>query len=239
MQLRIRAVLAILTAAGCGAPAAKPRTPPPGAGASIARGEDPPTLDARFVAGLRETAAQYRRWGRLDESPNLAPVLCRMPMPGDYGSPAQVRMSHAGGEAHGQKLYYLWASSKSDYARVSRGASAAVPVGFTIVKEAFAATTSEPTARIRPDEPGQRFLDSDPPPAIDHLATDRGTLWVGEPRGLYVMTKVADAAVDGTDAGWIYGTITPDGTVTSAGRVGSCMRCHETTGHDRLFGVEP
>jgi hypothetical protein len=42
----------------------------------------------------------------------------------------------------------------------------------------------------------------------------------------------------GTDAGWVYGTVTPDGKqVTSAGRVESCMGCHQDAPHDRLFGL--
>ena len=45
--------------------------------------------------------------------------------------------------------------------------------------------------------------------------------------------------MEGTDAGWIYGTLTPDGkTVTSAGRVQRCMDCHDVAPHDRLFGLQ-
>jgi hypothetical protein len=62
-------------------------------------------------------------------------------------------------------------------------------------------------------------------------------LATGEPRGLYVMKKLGGGDVPGTDAGWIYGTINPDGTVTSAGRVASCMGCHEAATHERLFGL--
>jgi hypothetical protein len=31
--------------------------------------------------------------------------------------------------------------------------------------------------------------------------------------------------------------VSPAGAVTSAGRVGSCMACHEVATHERLFGV--
>ena len=42
----------------------------------------------------------------------------------------------------------------------------------------------------------------------------------------------------GTDEGWVYGTVTADGkTVTSAGRVASCMKCHVQAKNDRLFGI--
>jgi hypothetical protein len=41
-------------------------------------------------------------------------------------------------------------------------------------------------------------------------------------------------------AGWVYGTVAPDGTVTSAGRVASCMGCHTPSAkHERLFGLPP
>jgi hypothetical protein len=51
------------------------------------------------------------------------------------------------------------------------------------------------------------------------------------------MTKVAARA--GTDAGCVYGTVAPDGTVTSAGRVASCMGCHvRDAKRERLFVVK-
>ena len=53
---------------------------------------------------------------------------------------------------------------------------------------------------------------------------------------LFIMMKV-DPKTPGTDNGWIYGTVTADGTtVTSAGKVSSCIKCHETK-EERLFGV--
>jgi hypothetical protein len=41
----------------------------------------------------------------------------------------------------------------------------------------------------------------------------------------------------GTDEGWVYGTIAPDGTITSSGRVRACMSCHVDAPHDRWFGL--
>ena len=41
---------------------------------------------------------------------------------------------------------------------------------------------------------------------------------------------------DGTDAGWIYGTIV-DGKVNTAGTVARCAGCHEHAHHERLFGL--
>jgi hypothetical protein len=72
------------------------------------------------------------------------------------------------------------------------------------------------------------------PPLHDKLRVGDHWLTLGAPKGLYVMKKVG--AGDGTDAGWIYGTIAQSGEVTSAGRVASCIGCHEDAPHDRLFG---
>ena len=54
--------------------------------------------------------------------------------------------------------------------------------------------------------------------------------------GIYVVLKLP-AGTAGTDAGWVYGTATPGGEVTSAGRVASCMGCHVSAPHERLFGL--
>ena len=56
------------------------------------------------------------------------------------------------------------------------------------------------------------------------------------PKDLFVIAKVGPQ--DGTDESWIYGTVAVDGTVTSAGRVASCMGCHDhDAAHERLFGL--
>jgi len=58
-----------------------------------------------------------------------------------------------------------------------------------------------------------------------------------QPAGRFIMFKV-DPATPDTDEGWVYATVSPAGIVTSAGRVASCMGCHETAAtHERLFGV--
>jgi len=47
-----------------------------------------------------------------------------------------------------------------------------------------------------------------------------------------------DPSTPDTDAGWVYATVTAAGQVTAAGRVASCMGCHETSAtHERLYGV--
>jgi len=191
--------------------------------------------DARHVDAIRTAATAYKQWHRVDERPNLAPILCRSPLPADYGAPSHVRMSAAADAPHGRKLYYLWASDKNLYL----DGKSELPVGFTIVKESFDAVASKaPPAAPSPAPDEQRELGNlGAPPPIDWMITSKGErLTTGKRKDLYVMTKVGDQP--GSDAGWIYGTVAPDGTVTSAGRVANCMGCHvESATHERLFGL--
>ena len=191
--------------------------------------------DARHVDAIRTAATAYKQWRRVDERPNLAPILCRSPLPADYGAPSHVRMSAAAGAPHGRKLYYLWASDKALYL----DGKSELPVGFTIVKESFDAVASKAPPAAPSQAPDEQLdlgnLGALPP--IDWMITSKGErLTTGKRKDLYVMMKVGDQA--GSDAGWIYGTVAPDGTVTSAGRVANCMGCHvESATHERLFGL--
>ncbi len=55
---------------------------------------------------------------------------------------------------------------------------------------------------------------------------------------LFVMMKM-EGSPKGTDNGWVYGTVSADGkTVTSSGKVQSCMGCHQEAQHGRLFGLK-
>ena len=51
----------------------------------------------------------------------------------------------------------------------------------------------------------------------------------GRPADLFVMARGAER--------WIYGTVSADGQVTSAGQVETCIGCHVEATHDRLFGI--
>ena len=61
-----------------------------------------------------------------------------------------------------------------------------------------------------------------------------GDAWfhAGDFHGLFVMHKL-DAKTEGTDAGWVYGTVDRAGTVTAAGHVASCIKCHQDAAEDR------
>lgn len=212
----------------------------------------PPTslaLDDRFVAALLAAAREYSTWGRVDEHPQVAPAPCTDTLSVadlEQGFPSHVRRSQADDGLHREKLYYLFAGlhgSSAGRLYASLGLepegltlaprkSTRVPVGFAIVKESWTATT-EPRATGRP-EPSLRT----PGPVTAVVHADK-TLHVGEPAELFIMIKLGDPDTEGTDLGWIYGTVTADGTVvTSAGTVQPCMDCHEAAPHERLFGLQ-
>ena len=208
---------AILLLAAC-----EPAAPPPAKPAPTQPAMQVPAptseLDARFVPAIKQAAQGYTAWGRVDEFPRVAPAPCAAaPRPGEGVS--HVRMSAAADGPHGKKLYFLWANQRDTYMN-----GGAFRPGFAIVKQSFQAVPGGD-----PHTYGE----------IKTLLTDAGErLQVGPAKDLFVMTKVA--AGEGTDAGWVYGTVAVDGTVTSAGRVASCMKCHDSdAAHEKLFGLAP
>ncbi|MDA1193961.1 MAG: cytochrome P460 family protein [Planctomycetota bacterium] len=191
--------------------------------------------DERFHEALRAAAASYETFGEVDDLMRWVPGLCRLPTMTIHPSASTDEATHGG------KLFWMFAKQRDAYLN---HAYADQPVGQVLVKEAWAsrAATAEEIAGssaralaskgIRPPE-GARF---------DTLHTttvqrDGGHFTADTRKGLYVMLKLA-ADTEGTDAGWVYGTLAPDGkTVSSAGRVESCMGCHEGAGRDRMFGL--
>jgi hypothetical protein len=189
--------------------------PAPAAPASLTSASA--SIDPRFTSAVREAARQYQTWGRVDDQPRLAPALCAAPFGGPQ--PSHIRLSAAGAGPHHNKLYFLWASDRDLYLNHQPPGP-----GFAVVKEAFAAVLA-PTVGASAADPARTLVTS----AGQHLAA-------GERRDLFVMTKLAES--DGTDEGWVYGTVAVDGRVTSAGRVAECMGCHDANGtQGRLFGL--
>src|SRR5262249_34055635 len=143
--------------------------------------------------------------------------------------PAEARTSASKDkETHGQKLYFLFARNRDAYLDLK---SKPQPEGQVIVKESWSpkeATEDERAAYLR----GPNVAATGIPFARKH-----GNLNPPPRRAdLSVMSKTADTA--DPDQGWVYGTVTADGkTVTSAGRVDSCMNCHRDAKHDHLFGL--
>lgn len=168
-----------------------------------------------FHKQLLDIAKKYKRsYTEMNPRPNWSPTMCRIP-------PTQALYSKSKEtKTHGQKLYYLFASNPKDYGAYKRGAK--VPQGQAIVKESWTPVEvkkgAKKTMRVPAEKDGKKYV-------------------TGKQKDLYIMLKV-DPKTPDTDQGWIYGTVTADGkTVTSSGRVQSCMKCHVKI-KDRLFGLK-
>lgn len=176
--------------------------------------------------------------------PDRAPFDCRAPAWHVAPNPSQAKTDDLG---HGHKLYYLYAKDVHayraqsglvldyvDFRKVDPGPPVtAQPVGQVIVKEAW---TDIAVAEGDPVPARPKGL---PERAADRNWIDGKTHRIGERAALFAMVKVADHEVPGSDAGWVYATLTPDGgTVTSLGTLPTCMRCHTKAPSDRIFGVK-
>jgi hypothetical protein len=168
----------------------------------------------RFHDQLRDVAKGYAKFGRVDPTGRWAPTYCRAPRPAPSISASKDATTH------GQKLYFLFVKQREAYLQLSDKPNA---VGQVLVKESWA-----------PEE----VKDEKTPSEFESVAGKDGKLFrPGKKNELFIMLKL-DPKTPDTDEGWVYGTVTPDGkTVTSAGRVESCMSCHKDTKHDRLFGL--
>lgn len=211
--------LAAIACVAC-AQTTKPQPEPaPEKAAEPAAEEAPVVEDAEIKLWgdkLLAVAADYRGYQKMAEDPSYGPTMCRAPIH------RSAFISQAETGAHGRKLYFLWVKEPDIYARAGwvgkysdlpEDTIITQPVGQVLVKESFV--------------PGK---DADP----DNPHAPRT---LGEKAGLFVMLKL-DPSTAGTDQGWVYGTISADGkTVTSAGKVGNCMKCHTETKQDRMFGM--
>jgi len=233
----------VVSMACASAESASERSVQPSANASVATAQPPSSetparahedaqsdaIDTAWRDELALIANLYLSWGRVDDEMRFAPGLCRLQMPGRFQMSASTDDS-----THGSKLYLLYAKDPVAYGwprsdRMTAQADWSEPRFLqVIVKESFAAVE-----KSSDEAHAGRRLDA-PAPAV----RDGRTFVAGQPLGLYVMFKV-DPATAGTDEGWVYGTVSPDGTVTSAGRVGGCMGCHVGAPDDRLFGRKP
>lgn len=233
-------------------PAKVPTPRPRGPFASNPPSDQPPKgptpddlakLDAAKAGELEriclEIAKSYKSYGRVSGQANWAPQDCRI-MP-----PAGVRASVSKDDAtHGQKLYHLWARDPQSYTVMSypmhggeketnplngRTSAWTNPVGTIIVKESFK------PIQLTKDE-SEKIKSHDHPDNIARTA-DGATYRMGDPNGLYVMFKL-DPKTKGTDQGWVYATTNPDATkVLQIGAIESCVKCHDQTKRDRLFGL--
>jgi len=210
---------------------------------------DPPRPSASenepFSEDLLKAAREYRTWGRVDDEMRWAPTLCRSPNPGRvYESASQDD------ETHGQKLYSLFARKRNDYVALKNGEG--VAVGQTIVKQSWVAEEiTDPKERPGKQIDFEKVIRTPVSKSggRQQQRNEEGDhfypyVWKGEKvfkakeqSDLFIMMKF-DSETPGTDAGWIYGTVTPDGKkVVSVGKIESCMKCHEEARKERLFGL--
>ncbi|HJZ57491.1 MAG TPA: hypothetical protein VKE74_21155 [Gemmataceae bacterium] len=210
-----------------GRPADPPVSPPPA---------DPaPSAKPPFHKELKDVAATYLKWGRVDNEARWAPELCRAPRP------AQARFSASADEkTHGKKLYSLFAKDRNGYVLVAKEKT--VKVGQVVVKQSWVPEemTGTDAAEVRAGQakleaqPGAGPWDSFNP----YVVRDGKIYKAAKQADLFVMMKL-DPSTPETDEGWVYGTLTPDGkTVTAAGKLESCMKCHVEAKTDRLFGLQ-
>ena len=200
-----------------------------GAGGAVDPGDAGVASDAgplieAFAEQARAIANDYVAWGRVDDELRWAPFLCRQPLPG-VARPSESNDS----ATHGQKLYSVFAKNHAAYPDGPHD-------GQVVVKQSWTAElVTTPDASFTPGADAGSSSDLD-----DHFYPyakgDGGVYHAADPAGLFIMFKVDPPTAD-TDEGWVYATVSPAGEVTSAGRVESCMTCHEVATHERLFGV--
>jgi hypothetical protein len=202
-----------------------------------------------FEGRLLEIARSYESYGMPNEEMRLTEVMCAVapsrPIQGLTTAGHVAKASSVPDSSpHGKKLYFLFVKEPRVVGLPGETRPVSVePVGQVVVKEAW--VPEEVRDGERPAGPGDMRR---------KLKVRRGGQWVEEEvafdpyvrrddrlyrakekAGLFIMFK-ADPGTPGTDEGWVYGTVTPDGKqVTSAGRVESCMGCHRDAPHDRLF----
>jgi hypothetical protein len=176
--------------------------------------------DPAFHAHLRELAVSYPSYARVDDELHWAPYLCRMPMPSYPRRSASMNL-----DTHGRKLYYVFAKDRDAY--LSRNNKTPAFAGQAVVKEAWEVQ----------EVPANTNYDTTASP-VRYLREAEKLYHAKQKTSLFIMYRT-DPATPNTDNGWVYGTLSPDAqTITSAGRVQSCMNCHKQAPHERLFGID-
>jgi hypothetical protein len=117
------------------------------------------------------------------------------------------------------------------------------PVGLVVVKEAWepeevadeggSLKSVVRCQKVKIDGEWQEVVTDEYLPYARH---DGHLYHAARKSALFIMYKMAPAT-PGTDQGWVYGTVTADGTrVLTAGHLENCIGCHRDAPHDRLFG---
>ncbi|TDJ67577.1 MAG: hypothetical protein E2O39_14605 [Planctomycetota bacterium] len=191
-----------------------------------------------FEAELLTAAREFKTWDRVSDRANWSPLDCLAPVPAGVLSSESKDTG-----THGRKLYFLYAKDGELYDELSLWSSPSDDpdgfadlsqrmVGQVLVKESFTSVEVDPDTvpRRQAAAIGARQLPD------DYLLDGERAYRAGDPGALFVMLKL-EPSTPGTDAGWVYGTLTADGTrVTASGRIESCMDCHVDEGRDRMYG---
>jgi len=132
---------------------------------------------------------------------------------------------------HGQKGYFLWSNKPGAYYDMAADDLDAAPVGMTIVKETWTPIKGmEEGVNWYARSESMLYTNS---PEVEEW----GKLALAEAYGLFIMHKL-DPSTPGTDNGWVYATTDFEGSeVIKVGMIESCIECHKTAPHDRLYGV--
>lgn len=186
-----------------------------------------------FDGQMLEIAKAYESYQLLIPNLNFVATDCR---PIGSASDTSLYFSQStDSQTHGRKMYVVFAKDvpRGTYSYIPRAKS--TPVGQAIVKEAWTPEEVPDDGKPMWQQPAIRRRSNQN--FVPYLRKDGHLYHAKEKSALFVMFKM-DSKTPDTDEGWVYGTVTPDGKkVTSAGKVESCMKCHQEAPHDRLFGL--
>jgi hypothetical protein len=179
----------------------------------------------QFEKALRDIAQTYEGFALVDASSRWALVDCAPP--DSLPSPGDFHFSNSDDSpTHGRKMYVLFAKQMTADSYVADNS----PVGQAIVKEAWVPEEVKDNGKLPSVKRNGKKV-------VPYAKKDGKLYHAAEKSALFIMFKM-DPQTPDTDEGWVYGTVTPDGkSVTSAGRVESCMKCHQKAPHDKLFGL--
>ena len=200
--------------------------------------QDPAPIEPQppaFEAEVQEALAGWQEWPVVGDYLRWAVTDCRIP------PPPRVQQSQSRDEGtHGQKLYVLRSSHSSEYLDLW-SSDQVTPIGQTLVKQTWipiemeGVVTADPLPRFPPgmsDGSGE-----DPWEGFHRELIEEGRGWrTGDPGPVFFMHKLAPGT-PGTDYGWVYGSMSPEGHMYEVGAIASCMLCHNGAGtRNRQFG---
>lgn len=192
----------------------------------------PPSQPKEFEAKCVEIARTYSAWQRVSDNALRGILLC-VPSPTlllEREQPTRSTSTHE--STHGKKLYWLYVSDADAYPfgssmrnRPPGAHHVLAPVGQTLVKQSWSV---KPVTQAWAEEPIH----------LVRCIEENGQYFAADvQQELFIMTKL-DPATPGTDTGWVYAVVKPDGSeVIRSGMLSDCMGCHEDAANDRMLGL--